>query len=118
VEILRRHRWPLMAGDDRPGFLVARRSLVLRPASSVEGLGRCVEVGRSLSVIFDALHEAGAIELAWLLRARDDAILRPIKVGEDWMAHEIRIEPQNLRAVGVELCNDFCLGAEQAEVVN
>ena len=54
-----------------------------------------------------------------LLQARGDAFLRlVIKVGEDRMAHELRVEPQNLHAVRVELCNDLGLGAEQAEVVS
>jgi hypothetical protein len=67
VEILRRYRWPLMVGGARPGFLGAMRSLVLRPASCVVGLERCVEVGHCLSVILAALHEAGVANLAWLL---------------------------------------------------
>jgi hypothetical protein len=107
-----------MVGDDGSGFLRANKSLVLRPASSVVGLEKCVGVGHGLSVVFDALHEAGAIEVAWLLRSRGGAILRPTKVGEDRMAHEFWVEPQDLHAVRFELCDDFRLGAKQAEVVS
>jgi len=93
-------------------------SLVLRPASGVVGLERCVEAGHDLSVTFEALREAGAIKPAWLLRARGDTSLRLIEVGEDGMAHELWIEPQNLHAVRIELCNDLGLGAEQESVVS
>ena len=101
-----------MVGDDGSGFLGANKSLVLRPASSVVGLEKCVGVGHGLSMVFDALHEAGAIEVAWLLRVQGDTILRLIQVGENWMARELRVEPQDLHAVRVELCDDFGLGAE------
>ena len=84
----------------------------MRSASSVVGLERCVEVGHGVSVVFDALHEAGAVKLAWLLRARGEAVLRLIKVGEDRMAHEFRVEPQNLHAVRVKFRDDFGFGAE------
>jgi hypothetical protein len=69
VEIVRRYCWPLMVGDDRCGFLRAGRSLMLRSASGVVGLARCVEVNHGLSMTFDALHETSATKLAWLLRA-------------------------------------------------
>jgi hypothetical protein len=105
-------------GDDQSELLEARKSIELRPASSVVGLERWVEVGRGLSVVFDALHDAGAIELPWLLRARGGTSLRLVKVGEDRVAHELRVEPQDLHAVWVELCDNFGLGAEQAEVVS
>ena len=83
----------------------------MRSASSVVGLERCVEVGHGVSVVFDAL-QAGAVKLAWLLRARGEAVLRLIKVGEDRMAHEFRVEPQNLHAVRVKFRDDFGFGAE------
>jgi hypothetical protein len=38
--------------------------------------------------------------------------LRLIKVGEDRMAHEFRVEPQNLHAVRVKFRDDFGFGAE------
>ena len=76
------------------------------------GLERHVEVGHGLSTVFEAFHKAGAIELAWLLRARSDVRLRLIEIGEDGMAHELRVEPQDLHAVWVELCDDFGLGTE------
>jgi hypothetical protein len=91
--------------------------LVLKPASSVVGLERCVVID-GLPAVFDALHDAGAIELAWLVRARGDASLRLIEVGEDGMAHELWVEPQDLHAVRVELCDDFGLGTEHAQVVS
>ena len=101
-----------MVGDGRSGFPGANKSLMLRPASSVIGLEKCVGAGHGLSVVFDAPHAAGAIEVAWLLRAQGDAILRFIRVSEDRMAHELWVEPQDLHAVRFELCDNFCFGAE------
>jgi hypothetical protein len=34
------------------------------------------------------------------------------------MAHELWVEPQDLHAVRVELCDDFGLGTEHAQVVS
>jgi hypothetical protein len=107
-----------MVDDDQCEFLGARKSLVLRTASGVVGLERWVEAGRGLSVVSEALHEAGAIEVAWLLRVQGDTILRLIQVGENWMARELRVEPQDLHAVWVELCDHFGLWAEQADVMS
>ena len=84
----------------------------MRPASSVVGLEMCVEVGHGVSVSFDTFHDFSIGKLTSLLRARESVFLRLVEVGEHRVAYELWVEPQDLHAVRVELCDDFGLGAE------
>ena len=73
----------------------------MRPASSVVGLERCVEVGHGVSVNFDTFHDFNIGKLTSLLRARESVFLRLIEVGEHRVTSELWEESQNLHAVRV-----------------